>query len=179
MPPCPFLPWLKSIACAALLLAGGSLPAAEKSPAPFNVLFIAVDDLNDWVGAFGGAPQKKSATPHLDRFAKSGSVVFQQANCAGPVCGPSRSALLSGFMPHRSGVYGNSQNMRGSALVQTHLTLPEFFSKHGYHTLSNGKIFTSIRATRAIGPSINGRIPRAEPVPGRTPRASPRAARTF
>jgi arylsulfatase A-like enzyme len=141
MPPCPFLPWLKSIACAALLLAGGSLPAAEKSPAPFNVLFIAVDDLNDWVGAFGGAPQKKSATPHLDRFAKSGSVVFQQANCAGPVCGPSRSALLSGFMPHRSGVYGNSQNMRGSALVQTHLTLPEFFSKHGYHTLSNGKIF--------------------------------------
>ncbi len=132
---------LRTIAFAALALAFVPLHAAEKARAPYNVLFIAVDDLNDWVGAFGGAPQKKSATPNLDRFAKNGSVVFQQANCAGPVCGPSRSALLSGFMPHRSGVYGNSQNMRGSELVKTHLTLPEYFSKHGYHTLSNGKIF--------------------------------------
>lgn len=132
---------LRSAALAALWMAFGPLHAAEKTRAPYNVLFIAVDDLNDWVGAFGGAPQKRSATPNLDRFAKSGSVVFQQAHCAGPVCGPSRSALLSGFMPHRSGVYGNAQNMRGSELVKTHLTLPEYFSKHGYHTLSNGKIF--------------------------------------
>jgi arylsulfatase A-like enzyme len=132
---------LLATAFAALALAFVPLHAAEKARAPYNVLFIAVDDLNDWVGAFGGAPQKKSATPNLDRFATNGSVVFQQANCAGPVCGPSRSALLSGFMPHRSGVYGNSQNMRGSELVKTHLTLPEYFSKHGYHTLSNGKIF--------------------------------------
>jgi arylsulfatase A-like enzyme len=100
-----------------------------------------MDDMNDWVGAFGGAPQNRSATPKIDHFAKGGSVVFQQANCAGPVCGPSRSALLSGFMPHRSGAYANSQNMLGSALVKTHLTLPEYFSKHGYRTLSTGKIF--------------------------------------
>ncbi len=132
---------LISAAFTPLCVALGTLHAAEQTRAPSNVLFIAVDDLNDWVGAFGGAPQPRSATPKLDQFAKNGSVVFQQANCAGPVCGPSRSALLSGFMPHRSGVYGNSQNMRGSELVQTHLTLPEYFSKHGYHTLSNGKIF--------------------------------------
>jgi arylsulfatase A-like enzyme len=132
---------LRACAFGALGLSLSPLRAAEQPPVPYNVLFIAVDDLNDWVGPFGGAPQKKSATPHLDRFAQRGSVVFQQAQCAGPVCGPSRSALLSGFMPHRSGVYGNSQNMRGSELVKTHLTLPEYFSKHGYHTLSNGKIF--------------------------------------
>lgn len=104
-----------------------------------NVLFIAIDDLNDWVGVFGGHPQVK--TPNLDRFAAQGSVVFQNAHCAGPVCGPSRSALLSGFMPSTSGVYGNSQNMRQSALIQQHATLPEYFSKNGYHALSRGKIF--------------------------------------
>ena len=131
----------RSAAIASLCWAFVTLQAAEGSRAPYNVLFIAMDDMNDWVGAFGGAPQNRSATPKMDLFAKNGSVVFQQANCAGPVCGPSRSALLSGFMPHRSGAYANSQNMLGSALVKTHLTLPEYFSKHGYRTLSTGKIF--------------------------------------
>jgi arylsulfatase A-like enzyme len=106
---------------------------------PPNVLFIAVDDLNDWVGVFGGNPQAK--TPHLDQLAAEGAVVFQNAHCPGPVCGPSRSALLSGFMPHRTGAYGNSQNMWKSRLVEEHATLPEYFSKHGYITVSTGKIF--------------------------------------
>jgi arylsulfatase A-like enzyme len=118
-----------------------NLTAAETARAPYNVLFIAIDDLNDWVGTFGGAPQAKSATPQMDKFAQGGAVVFQQANCAGPVCCPSRSALLSGFMPNRTGIYGNSQNMLDSQLVQTHYTMPEYFSKHGYRTLSTGKIF--------------------------------------
>lgn len=109
---------------------------AENRP---NVLFIAVDDLNDWVGVFGGHAQGK--TPNLDSFARRGSVVFQNAHCPGPVCGPSRSALLSGFMPHRTGVYGNSRNMLNSQLVQQHATLPEYFAKHGYETISRGKIF--------------------------------------
>ena len=104
-----------------------------------NVLFISIDDLNDWVGVFGGHDQVK--TPNIDAFARRGSVVFQNAHCPGPVCGSSRSALLSGFMPSTTGIYGNSQNMRNSKLVQQHATLPEYFSKHGYHSLSRGKIF--------------------------------------
>ena len=135
------LPCSSTILTALLLAPAAGMGATEASPAPYNVLFIAIDDMNDWVGAFGGAPQAQSATPQMDKFARSGSVVFQQANCAGPICGPSRSALLSGFMPNRSGVYTNSQNMRTSGLVQTHLTLPEYFSRHGYRTLSTGKIF--------------------------------------
>lgn len=113
-------------------------PAAAPASRP-NILFIALDDLNDWVSAFGGNPQAR--TPHLDAFAQRGAMVFQRALCPGPVCGPSRSALLSGFMPNRTGVYGNSQNMLKSALVQAHATLPEYFSQHGYHALSMGKIF--------------------------------------
>jgi len=114
----------------------GFSPCPAEQP---NVLFISIDDLNDWVGPFGGHPQVK--TPNLDEFAKRGSIVFQNAHCAGPICGPSRSALLSGFMPSTTGVYGNSQNMRNSKLIQSHATLPEYFSKQGYYTLSRGKIF--------------------------------------
>lgn len=120
-----------------LLLIYGT-PAGAQIPRP-NVLFIAVDDLNDWVSLFGGHP--KAVTPHMDRLARDGAMVFQNAHCAGPVCCPSRSAMLSGFMPSRSGIYSNSQNMLDAPLVQVHATLPEYFSKHGYHALSMGKIF--------------------------------------
>lgn len=117
-----------------------SAQAAETSqPAkPYNILMIAVDDLNDWVGAFGGNPHAK--TPHIDRLAQR-SMVFRNASCAGPVCGPSRSALLSGFRPSTTGAYGNDTNMLESKIVQTHATLPEYFSQHGYTTISSGKIF--------------------------------------
>ena len=99
---------------------------------------ITVDDLNDWIGPYGGHPQVK--TPNMDKLAQK-SVVFRNASCPGPVCGPSRSALLSGFMPATTGIYGNSNNMLNSEIVQTHATLPEYFSKHGYQTISSGKIF--------------------------------------
>jgi arylsulfatase A-like enzyme len=111
--------------------------AAEKDRP--NVLFIAIDDLNDWISVFGGHP--KAVTPHMDRLADSGAMVFQNAHCAGPVCCISRSAMLSGFMPSRSGIYSNGQNMLDAPLVQAYATLPEYFSKHGYYSLSMGKIF--------------------------------------
>ena len=114
----------------------GTLRAQQSPP---NVLFVSIDDLNDWVSVFGGHPA--AITPHLDRFAKDGAIVFQNAHCAGPVCCISRSAMLSGFMPSRTGIYSNSQNMREAKLIQEHATLPEYFSKHGYHSLSMGKIF--------------------------------------
>lgn len=103
-----------------------------------NILFIAVDDLNDWVGVYGGHPQVK--TPNIDNFAAQ-AMVFRNASCPGPVCGPSRSALLSGFMPSTTGLYGNSNNMLDCKRVQANATLPEYFSKHGYITISKGKIF--------------------------------------
>lgn len=121
------------------------LSAQQAKP---NVLFIAIDDLNDWVSVFGGHP--KAQTPHIDRFAQDGAMVFQNAHCAGPVCGPSRSAMLSGFMPSRSGAYGNSNNMLEAPLVQEYATLPEYFSKNGYLSLSMGKIFHKHDAANGI-----------------------------
>ena len=63
--------------------------------------FIAIDDLNDWIGCFGGNPQVQ--TPHLDRFNASGGMVMFDAHSSSTVCGPSRSSLLTGKYPHTTG----------------------------------------------------------------------------
>lgn len=120
-----------------MILALSATSCSQKNEQP-NIVLIAIDDLNDWVGAFGGNPQ--AITPNMDKLAEQ-SVIFQNANCPGPVSGPSRSALLSGFMPYTTGIYGNANNMLDSKLVQEHATLPEYFSKNGYLTISKGKIF--------------------------------------
>ena len=103
-----------------------------------NVLFIAIDDLNDWIEPLDGNPQ--AITPVMDKFSDQ-AVVFSNAVCPAPICGPSRSAILSGFLPSTSGVYNNAQNMIYSDVVKENATLPEYFSKNGYYSLSNGKIF--------------------------------------
>ena len=84
----------------ALLMLMASTPAlAAERP---NVLFIALDDLNDWVGCLGGHPQVK--TPHMDRLAQRGTV-FLNAHCQAPLCNPSRTSLLTGLRPSTTGVY--------------------------------------------------------------------------
>ena len=57
----------------AVLAIGASYPvsAEERNRRP-NILFIAIDDLNDWVGFLGGHPQVR--TPNMDRLAARGTV---------------------------------------------------------------------------------------------------------
>jgi arylsulfatase A-like enzyme len=104
-----------------------------------NVLFIVVDDLNDWVGCFGGNPQIK--TPNMDRLAEQGGMVFMNAQAPATVCGPSRSAFLTGLRPSTTGVYTNRQNLRYSEKASLVPTIPQYFSKNGYTSISTGKIF--------------------------------------
>ena len=113
--------------------------AAEYQSKGFNVLFIAIDDLNDWVGCFGGNPQV--ITPNMDRLAEQRAMIMNKAYAPSTVCGPSRSALLSGKRASSTGVYGNRENMRLAPMTKDVTTLPQYFSQHGYHTLSTGKIF--------------------------------------
>ena len=82
-----------------------------KEVQPSNVLFICIDDLNDWTGFLGGHPDTK--TPRLDQLA-SESVVFSRAYCPAPACNPSRAAILTGVRPSTSGVYFNTQPLRTS-----------------------------------------------------------------
>jgi len=105
----------------------------------YNVLFIAVDDLNDWVGCLGGNAQ--AITPNLDRFAKQQAMVMNKAYCPSTVCCPSRSSILTGKRPSTTGIYGNTQDLKNAPKAKDVVTLPEYFGKNGYHTLSTGKIF--------------------------------------
>lgn len=100
-----------------------------------NVLFISVDDLNDWIGCLDGHPQAK--TPHLDRLAASG-VLFNNAHCPAPACNPSRGAIMTGISPHVSGLYDNRQKMR-ECMPDAEL-MPRYFSRHGYWSAGSGKI---------------------------------------
>ena len=101
-----------------------------------NVLFIAIDDLNDWIGALGGHPQAR--TPNLDRLTKR-ATLFTRAYCQAPACNPSRASLMTGILPSTSGVYLNSQPWR--AAMPDAVTLPQHFMKHGYWAGGSGKIY--------------------------------------
>lgn len=103
-----------------------------------NVLFIAIDDLNDWTGCLGGYPGAK--TPNLDRLASSG-VLFTNAHCAAPLCNPSRAALMTGIRPSTSGVYANHEPFNDSPVLAGSTTIPAHFKAHGYRTLASGKIY--------------------------------------
>jgi arylsulfatase A-like enzyme len=100
-----------------------------------NVLFISVDDLNDWIGCLGGHPLAR--TPNIDRLAASG-LLFTNAHCAAPACNPSRTAIMTGISPHKSGLYDNRQKMR-EVLPDADL-IPKYFRQHGYWSAGSGKI---------------------------------------
>ncbi len=103
---------------------------------PPNIVFIAIDDLNDWVGVLGGHPQAR--TPNLDRLAKK-CLLFTRAYCAAPACNPSRAALLTGLRPSTTGVYHNNQPWRPA--LPDAVTLPAYLLRHGYLVWGGGKIF--------------------------------------
>src|SRR5207244_2296010 len=114
---------------ALLGLASGPAARAEAPPERPSVLFIAIDDLNDWVGFLNGHPQVK--TPNMDRLAKRG-VVFANAHCAAPLCSPSRAAVFSGKQPFHTKVYGNDDSI---LMVQPQpLLLSSYFKAQGYKT---------------------------------------------
>ena len=100
-----------------------------------NILFIAIDDLNNDLGTLG---VDHVHTPHLDDFAGK-SRLFSRHYIQVPSCGPSRAALISGKRPV------DERFLPNNAILNTHEewgdeSLPRWFRDHGYETLSLGKI---------------------------------------
>ncbi|XAM00590.1 sulfatase-like hydrolase/transferase [Phycisphaeraceae bacterium D3-23] len=135
-----------TVTCLLFVLACGTSCAAQApaqrvaaAPAPDtrpNILFIAVDDLNDWIGCLGGHPQ--SVTPNFDRLAASG-VLFTNAHCPAPSCNPSRSAIMTGIAPNVSGMYRNQQDMRH--VLPDAPIMPRYFAdRAGYNAIGSGKM---------------------------------------
>ncbi len=108
-----------------------------------NVLFIAIDDLNNWLGCMKGHPN--ALTPNMDRLAARG-VLFTNAHCQAPLCGPSRASLMTGLRPSTTGIYGmiDDNKIRSDNPATTNIKfLPEYFREQGYHTMGIGKLFHS------------------------------------
>lgn len=117
---------------------GGALSLAQAAglPAQRNVLFIAVDDLRTSLGCYGD-PLAKS--PHIDRFAQEARI-FGRAYTHQAVCGPARTAILTGRLPDHNRSWHNRNLFR--ATNPDSVTLPQLFKNHGYHTESMGKVFS-------------------------------------
>lgn len=108
----------------------------KKTTTKPNVLFIAVDDLRDWVGYLHHNTQ--TITPNIDKLAARG-VAFTHSYCAAPVCNASRAALMSGLRPSTTGVYDNNNDWR--KVVSEDMPLTTTFRKAGYYVCGSGKIY--------------------------------------
>jgi arylsulfatase A-like enzyme len=111
-----------------------------------NVLFIAIDDQNDWISCMKGHPQVR--TPHLDALAARGTL-FSNAHCQAPLCNPSRASLLFGLRPSSTGIYGLAPSPRAAEHTKDRVSLPQSFTQSGYYTASAGKIYHESKLTQS------------------------------
>ena len=113
-----------------------------------NILFIAVDDLNDYISPLDSHPG--IITPNFERLAKR-SVNFTNAHCASPACHSSRVAVITGVHPTTSGIYKNLFGSHGpswrhdSPVLENTIVLSQHFRDHGYHAAGGGKIFHTLQ----------------------------------
>ncbi|WP_017257324.1 sulfatase [Pedobacter arcticus] len=114
--------------------------AQQKPQSKPNILMIAVDDLNDFIGAMGNPD---AITPNMDKLAKRG-VLFTNAHCQAPLCGPSRASILTGLRPSSTGIYGmiaDNDIKQVNSLTANTKNLPQYFKDAGYRILGVGKVF--------------------------------------
>lgn len=135
---------MKAVHLGLILFVLTNLSISARQP---NILFIAIDDMNDWTGFLGGHPQVK--TPNMDALAAKG-VNFTNAHCIAPACSPSRNALLFGVEPFHSGFYPfyKLENVP-SKVMSKYTSLPTFLKQNGYNTYGAGKIHHGFAPTDA------------------------------
>jgi len=123
-----------------LLMFGVNFPSLAQSTQKPNILLIAVDDLNDFIGGMG---HPNAITPNLDRLISEG-VLFANAQCQSSMCSPSRTAIMTGLRPSTTGIYGfiqDNQIKETNAATQKVDLMHQYFKDAGYHTMGVGKIF--------------------------------------
>ncbi len=114
--------------------ATSALAAASAAPRR-NVLFIASDDLNHCFSTYGHSLVR---TPNLDSIARQG-VRFDRAYCQYALCSPSRTSVITGLAPDKTGVYDLKKHFRES--VPDAVTLGQAFQKNDYFVARAGKIY--------------------------------------
>lgn len=136
----------------------------KETPKQPNILMISIDDLNGWLGCLDGHPNAK--TPNIDRLAAKG-VLFSNAHSQAPLCGPSRTSLMTGLRPTTTGVYGHIEDneiRKDNPITKDITFLPEYFKNEGYYTMGIGKLF-HIHAPDNVFDESGGRSPGFGPKP--------------
>ncbi len=130
-----------------------------------NVLFIAVDDLNNMISPIDNFSNVK--TPNFDRLASMG-VTFTNAHVQAPLCGPSRASIMTGLRPSTTGMYGTASDNKirrpDNPATKDITFLPEYFKNNGYHTMGIGKLF-HIHAPNGLFDESGGRVKGFGPYP--------------
>ncbi len=126
--------WLGAAALGSGFSRSWGSAAAAKRP---NILWILAEDMSPHFNVYG---EKRTTTPWTDRLASEGAL-FANALVTGPVCSPSRSAVITGMYQTTIGAH-HHRSSRGP--MKIHLpkgvrTLPEIFREHGYY-VTNGQL---------------------------------------
>ncbi|MFL3656585.1 MAG: sulfatase [Opitutales bacterium] len=131
-----------------MFLLSSSLLNANDRP---HILFISIDDLNDWIGPLG---HEQAKTPNMDRLAERG-MVFTNAHSPSMVCNPSRTAIMLGLHPSSTGIFGNGPDWRSIDATKDKITIPRFFKEAGYQTVGAGKLFHAATFDPAVYAGYN------------------------
>ena len=152
----------KSVVSAAItaltLILGLTQPASADAPAPRNILFIAVDDLRNWVN-YGGDYAGTVHTPNIDALAAA-STRYLNAYAPVPQCVGSRTSVLMGMSPANHHLTRSLWGIEPEYLAIYNnpavVSLPQILSQNGYHTASAGKIFSVPQPARWDETGPNG-----------------------
>lgn len=137
-----------SVFCSVVILFAASIATAQTPPK--NVLFIGVDDLRLDLGCYGDDFMQ---TPNIDALARQG-LVFENAYCQQAICAASRISLMTGMRPDTTGVYDLDHPLNET--LPNAMSMPRFFQKNGYRTVSLGKIYHHRKDDQAYWDVVDG-----------------------
>ena len=131
--------WLMVLLAAMSASADNRVSSTLSATSP-NIVILFADDLG--YGDLGSFGHPYIRTPNIDTLAANGQR-WTDFYVAAPVCSPSRAALLTGRLPVRSGLYGNTIRVyfpdEPGGLPQSEVTLAEALRDSGYATGMFGK----------------------------------------
>jgi len=118
-----------------LAISAQNLASAAQKP---DVLFIVIDDMNDWTTLLDKSNPIK--TPLLERLAARG-MLFTRGYCVVPGCNPSRAAVMTGYSPETTQCFDNGGRTDWYKTKPDAVTLPQYFRNNGYRAKGAGKVF--------------------------------------